>query len=384
MSEYKVYDSIVIGVGSMGSAALYQLAKKGHKVLGIEQYSIVHENGSHFGQSRVIRKAYFEHPDYVPLLDRAYELWNEIEEESRKQLFYKTGLASFGKSNHPAIIGTKKSAELYDVPIKEVERNRFSQFQIPEDFECLFEENAGFVTPEKAIKVYVNQAKLYGAEVKENTQVISWELQNDEVVITTTNGVYKAKKVICTAGGFSKKLFPQLNIHLKVTRQLIAWINPKNESVVKQGELPCWFLGREDEEGMFYGFPMLDPEVFSGEQGLKVGLHIPGDEINPDELHDFDSSKEEKRIKSFMDRYMPGVFDSFSSIKSCMYTYSPDGDFIIDYLPHHDDKVIIACGFSGHGFKFIPVVGEILSELAINGKTDKSIEFLGINRLFGK
>lgn len=372
-----LYDAIVIGVGSMGSAALYELAKRGLRVLGLEQFEIVHKNGSHSGETRVIRKAYFEHPDYVPLLERAYDLWDEIEDESGEQLVYKTGLASIGNPEHPAIFGTRKSAELYNVPIRE---QSFSQFCIPESYDSLFEEDAGFVLSEKAIKTFEKQAIAHGAVVKDNVQVKNIYSLNEGVEVITSEGTYLAKKVICTSGAYTSKLIPYIKDHLKVTRQLLAWVKPKDVELVMQGNFPCWFVADDNSDGMFYGFPVLNKEVGVKNSGLKIGIHIPGPEVDPKELHNYDSKRDEEKIRAFMDTYMPGIFESFISVESCLYTYSPDGHFILDYLPGSEQKVIFAAGFSGHGFKFTPVIGEVLADFTEKGSTAQPVDFLKLDR----
>ena len=376
-SSKDIYDVIVIGVGSMGSATLYELAKRGLNVLGLEQFSIVHENGSHYGQSRVIRKAYFEHPNYVPLLHRAYDLWDQMEQVSNEKLVHKIGLASFGQITHPAISGTLKSSELYDIPVQKIRPDQFRPFQIPSHFQCLFEEEAGYVEPEKAIRVFAEQAMHKGADLKEQVHVKSWNLHEGYVEVITDRQVYKAKKIVCTGGGFVSQLVPRLREYLTVTRQLIAWIKPKKGMDVSPQSMPCWFIADDELGGMFYGFPKLS------EQGLKIGLHFPGEEIEPHNLHNFDAESEKERIKQFMEVYMPGVFDSFLSVKPCIYTYSPDGDFIIDYLPKSENRVLIAAGFSGHGFKFAPIVGDVLADLVEKGSSEQLVDFLKLRR-FGE
>ena len=185
------YDVIVIGVGSMGSAACYWLAKRGHKVLGLEQFEIPHEQGSHTGQSRIIRKAYFENSDYVPLLNRAYENWKSLEEETATQVYFPTGLLYFGPFDHLLLQGVKQSASLYNIKLDRVDTaratQRFPPFKIPGDFETLFEPGAGFVTPEKAIQLYVTQAIKNGAEILTHEKVLNWKKDGNSIVVTTNN-----------------------------------------------------------------------------------------------------------------------------------------------------------------------------------------------------
>jgi len=205
-----IYDIAVIGVGSMGSAALYYAAKRGASVLGLEQFTIVHDHGSHFGQSRIIRKAYFEDPDYVPLLEKAYSNWKDLESEFGYQFFHKTGLLYIGRPEHILLKGVRESASRYSIPIEVYSGleiiSKFPQFKIPDDYEVIVEPDAGFVTPEKTILAYTQHAIQLGAEVREKEQVLKWEVIDDIVQITTNVKVFKAKKIIITAGGYSKKV----------------------------------------------------------------------------------------------------------------------------------------------------------------------------------
>ncbi|MFI5187497.1 MAG: FAD-dependent oxidoreductase, partial [Chitinophagales bacterium] len=202
-----LFDVIVIGVGSMGSSACYHLAQRGYKVLGIEQFDITHEFGSHAGQSRIIRKAYFENSNYVPLLKRSYENWKALEEETGTQIFFQTGLVYFSPSGHSLIKGVKRSASLYNIELKELDRagttQDFPQFKIPGDFETIFEPGAGFVTPEKAIRLYTDQAIKKGAEIHTKEKLIEWKKDGSGVIVITDKNSYQCDKLILTAGAWT-------------------------------------------------------------------------------------------------------------------------------------------------------------------------------------
>ena len=376
----RVFDVIVIGVGSMGSSACYYLAKEGYKVLGLEQFDISHEFGSHAGQSRIIRKAYFENPDYVPLLERAYQNWKALEDETGAKIYHPTGLVYFGPRDHSLIKGVKQSTSLYSIKLNTFDTTsaaqQFPQFTMPADFETLFEPDAGFVTPEKAIKLYAEQAIKNGANIETHEQVLSWQRDGDSVVVTTDKNIYRCSRLIISAGAWARKMIPPLSGKLKITRQFVAWINPKNWDKFTLGNFSCWLLADDEKPGCYYGFPILDETEFGGPKGLKLAHHFPAMETDPDQVNREVTIEDKKNLEYALNKYLPGCFQSFLSYKICLYTNSPDEDFIIDKLPGYEGRVVIATGFSGHGFKFASVIGEILSDLAIKGATTLPIDFL--------
>ena len=378
------FDVIVIGVGSMGSATSYYLAKRGYKVLGLEQFDISHEFGSHAGQSRIIRKAYFEHPGYVPLLERAYENWEALEWETGKQVYYKTGLLYAGNPNNEMIKGVERSAGLYNIDLDQMNIaaavDQFPQFKFPDDFEILFEPEAGFITPEKAIRLYASQAKKNGAAIHSNEKVIDWKKDKNIILLKTDKQTYQCDKLIITAGAWAGKMIPGLADKIKVTRQFVAWIKTKNDDQFELNKFPCWMISDDEKHECYYGFPLLDTEKFGEPAGLKLAHHFPNDVTDPDKVDRQATEKDIQNLKYCLNKYLPGVFDSILHTKICLYANSPDENFIIDKLPGYEENVSIACGFSGHGFKFASVVGEILADLAIEGRSDLPIEFLNAKR----
>lgn len=383
MNNKNSFDVIVLGVGSMGSSACYYLSKEGYRVLGLEQFDISHEFGSHAGQSRIIRKAYFEHPDYVPLLQRAYQNWKKLEEETGEQVYFSTGICYFGSPGHEIIKGVKQSASLYGIEVKEfntkTSATKFPQFKIPKHYECLHEPEAGFLTPEKAIKLYAQLAKKKGAEIHTREKVISWEKTKDGIIVRTDKNNYNCKKLVITAGPWSGKIIPGFQNKLKVTRQVIAWVKVKNENDFRLGNLPCWMIADQENPGVFYGFPVLSTEKFGEPSGLKLAHHFPKDEADPNHVNREVNADDKAKLEYALDKYFPGVLESFLHSKVCLYTNTPDENFIIDKFSGYED-VVIACGFSGHGFKFVSVVGEILADLTIKGKTELGIDFLSAKR----
>ncbi len=378
------YDVIVLGVGSMGSSTCYHLAKRGYKVLGLEQFDIPHELGSHAGQSRIIRKAYGEGSDYVPLLERAYQNWKALESETGAQVYYKTGLAYFGATDDPFLKTVKGSSEKYKIPLNNLsieECNRkFPQFRLPPDFQRLEEPDAGLITPERSILLYVQQAVLKGAVIRTKEKVLEWKREaSGSVSVKTDKGSYKAAKLVITAGPWAGKMIPSIASKLTVTRQAVAWVKPKNWEAFTIGKFPCWIL--ENKEYDFYGFPILPVGTFAGPLGLKLALHYPGAETtDPDVVNRNTKASDEKILIDFLNEFIPDGYAQTLVMKTCLYTNSPDQDFIIDYLSGFDKDVVFASGFSGHGFKFVSVVGEILADLAMKGKTDLPVGFLGMKR----
>lgn len=383
-SEQVSYDVIVLGVGSMGSSACYQLAKRGFKVLGLEQYDIPHELGSHAGQSRIIRKAYGEGSDYVPLLERAYQNWKSLESETGSQVYYKTGLAYFGASDDPFLKTVKGSSEKYKIPLNNLTpeecTRKYPQFRLPQNFQRLEEPDAGFITPERSILLYVQQAILNGAIIRTKEKVLEWKRETSgSVTVLTNKGTYKAGKLVITAGPWAGKIIPSLSSTLTVTRQAVAWVKPKKWNEFTLGKFPCWIL--ENKEHDFYGFPILPVGTFAGPLGLKLALHYPGaDTTDPDTVNRNTKESDEKTLIEFLNQFIPDGYENTLVMKTCLYTNSPDQNFIIDYLSGFDKDVVFATGFSGHGFKFVSVVGEILADLAMNGSTPLPIGFLNAKR----
>jgi sarcosine oxidase len=378
------FDVIVIGVGSMGSATCYFLAKRGYKVLGLEQFDISHEFGSHAGQSRIIRKAYFEHPDYVPLLEKAYKNWNDLEQETGEELYFKTGLLYAGTSNNEMIKGVKQSAALYNIELEQLNNadtvKRFPQFLFPRNFEILFEPEAGFLPPERSIRLYASQAKKNGATINTNEKVIGWKKDGTNIVVKTDKNSYQCNKLIITTGAWAGKMIPGFSDKIKVTRQFVAWIKTKDDIQFALNNFPCWMVSDDEKHGCYYGFPLLDTKKFGEPAGLKLAHHFQKEVTNPDKVDRQTTENDIQNLKYCLDKYLPGVFDSILSTKICLYANSPDENFIIDKLPGYEENVSIACGFSGHGFKFASVIGEILADLAIERRSDLPIEFLNATR----
>jgi len=377
------YDVIVMGVGSMGASACYHLAKRGYRVLGLEQYDIPHELGSHAGQSRIIRKAYGEDIEYVPLLERAYENWRALEAETGSQVYFQTGLTYFGARGNAFLETVKKSANTYRIPLHELSREecslKYPQFELPEHFQRLEEPEAGLLTPERCILLMAEQALRKGAVIRSGEPVLGWEHTDGSVVVKTPRKTYRAGKLVVTAGAWAGEQLPGLAPRLKVTRQALAWVQPKDWERFALGSFPCWLLEHEGRD--FYGFPVLPAADFGGPLGLKLALHYPGDEVDDPEMADRNPKiQDEQVLIDFLNRFIPEGYRQTLSMKTCLYTYSPDGHFVVDYSEEYGKDVVVAAGFSGHGFKFASVIGEILADLAMEGATALPIAFLRAGR----
>ena len=375
---------LVLGVGSMGSAACYFLAKSGRKVIGLEQFDIPHEWGSHHGQSRIIRKAYFEHPDYVPLLERAYALWRELEVETGAPVFLRTGLLYMGKASHIALSGTRASASTWQIPLENLSaqdiHDRYPQVSLPAGYEGIFEPDAGLVTPERAVLLYTHLAIRAGARIHTKTSVTHWRRAGGRFEVSTNRGMFTADKLVICAGPYTRELVPALAPALQVTRQVVGWVTPKDPSAFTPERWPCWTLSEDDLPGIYYGFPVLDPGRFGGPLGFKLAHHAPGDPCEPHTVSRVPTAQDEAQLVAVLDRYFPGTYAGTHVLKTCLYTNTPDENFIIDFLPGYEGDVAIAAGFSGHGFKFASAVGAILSELITDGQSRSPIGFLSARR----
>jgi len=374
------FDVIVVGVGAMGAATCCYLAKNGVKVLGVDQFRTPHDEGSHGGESRIIRKAYFEHPDYVPLLHTAYDNWHWLEQESKSVVFHKTGLLYAGHSNHPLIGGIKHSATIHHLALDAVSReesaSKFPAFEFPEDHEIMFEKDAGYLLPDLAISAYLQLAEQYGAQFLTDTKVLNWEKKGGMMVVHSDTGTFKADKLIITAGPWLGQLLPDFHTRLRVSLQQLCWVVPTKPELFNAENMPCWVIAHEQRPGVFYGFPSLD----KGKGGVfKLAYHFPAETVHPDGNRVI-ANPDSTILLEILDTYFPGSSYHIQEVKTCLYTNTPDEHFIIDFLPDHEKSIIIAGGFSGHGFKFASAIGEILSDLAIYGTTEHPIDLFKLSR----
>jgi sarcosine oxidase len=367
------FDAIVIGAGAMGSAALYHLARRGARVLGLERFTPGHDRGSSHGATRIIRLGYYEHPSYVPLVRVAMTLWRELEQAANAKLMHTTGIIEIGRPGSELVQGTLASSQLHGLPhevlnASEVMR-RFPAFRLPDDFIGVWQPDGGYLEAEAAIRVHVELALNAGAELHTNEIVRAIEPRGSGVRVLTDKGAYDAKTAIVAAGAWAQQLFPALP--LRVTRQVLAWFAPADPAPFGLGRFPVFML--ESEHGIHYGFPLhID--------GLKIAKHFHLDQqVEADTCERGISSDDERAIRDGIADHLPGANGKLVLAKTCLYTMTPDGDFIIDRL-ESQPNIIIASPCSGHGFKFSPVLGQILSDLAINGATGHDISRFRLSR----
>jgi sarcosine oxidase len=374
------FDVIVVGVGAMGAATCWELARRGVRVLGLEQFDIPHTKGSSHGYSRVTRTAYYEHPDYVPLLRRAHVLWSELEHESAEKILHLVGGLYLGPLEGPLVGGSLRSAREHGLAHEVIDRaalaRQFPQFTVPERWVGLLEPEAGFLLPELAIAAFANCALRRGAELHGHEAVVSWQATDGGVSVTTTAATYHAGKLVFSGGAWSSQLVRDLGVELVVTRQVLGWVWPDNAPRFKLGTLPVWMIDRLDG-GIYYGFPMLTMSP-----GLKVALHAPMQPVDPNHVPRDILPGDEETFRAGLRQFLPDANGPLLALRTCLYTNSPDGHFIIDRHPQHA-RVLVAAGFSGHGFKFASVIGEALADLAATGRTALPIDFLKLQR-FGR
>jgi sarcosine oxidase len=371
------YDVIVIGVGGMGSATVYHLARRGCRVLGIEQFNIPHENGSSHGVNRIIRLAYAEHPDYVPLLRRAYELWRELESLSQEQLLFITGGIDAGKEDSATVRGSLHACKVHGLPhefLTAAELGRkFPGCRFPSDIVAVYQPDGGFLLSERCIVNHVLAALSSGGEVHAQEKVTSWEPADGRLKVLTNRGSYSARRLVITAGPWAASLIPSLAPSAIPERQVLLWAQPLRPELFRLGAFPVFNL--EAPEGRFYGSPI------HSVPGFKIGkyrhLH---EKTHPDRVDRDIHAEDEQVLREGIRRFFPDADGPTMAMKTCLFTNSPDGHFIIG--GHREiPEVMIASGFSGHGFKFCSVVGEIMADLAIKGETRHGIELFRPERL---
>ena len=377
MSPAEDVEVIVIGVGAMGAAACWQLARRGVRVLGLEQFDIPHARGSSHGYSRVTRTAYYEHPDYIPLLKRAHALWRELEAESGEKILHLVGGLYLGPRDGPLLDGSLRAAREHGLAHEVLDRaeiaRQFPQFEIPSAWAGMFEREAGFLLPELAISAMVTQALRRGAEVRAHEEVQSWREDGDAVVVNTTRSSYRARRLIVTGGAWSSQLVRDLGIELVVTRQVLGWVWPREWEAFQLGALPIWMIDRLDGS-VYYGFP-----IITHSPGLKVALHAPLQPTDPNQVVREVLPGDEQTFRAALHTFLPRADGPLLALRTCLYTNSPDGHFILGSHPMHE-RVVIAAGFSGHGFKFASVIGEALADLVQTGATKLPTAFLAPQR----
>ena len=360
MSNSQHFDCLVLGTGGVGSAALYHLAKQGKRVAGIDRFGVAHDRGSSHGQTRIIRQSYFEHPSYVPLVQRAFELWEELQAEHGRDLYYQTGILQAGPSGGELIQGVLASSAQHGLAIEHMNvaeaRKRWPQFAFDDDMEVIFEKRAGFLLVEHAISAHVEKAQWAGAELFVGHAIDEVKTGGSCLEVITDKGTFTADSVVVTAGAWAADLLPELKGHLRILKKPLHWYAADTDLYSNRAGCPVFFI--ESETGGYYGFPSID------ERGLKLARHSGGIEItNPLELDRSLDAEERACVAGFLRKHLPQVSDQATDHTVCMYTVTADSHFIIDRA-EADERIVYAAGLSGHGFKFASALGELLANMA--------------------
>jgi sarcosine oxidase len=362
----------------MGSATAYHAARRGRRVLGLDANPRGHKNGSSHGTTRIIREAYFEAPEYVPLVQRAYALWRELEAESGRHLLTITGGLNIGTRESEFVSGARMSAQLHHLPYEELSNSevaaRFPGFRLPDEIVAVYEPNAGILDPEACVFAHLDLAARHGAAIHHNETVRRWSAEGDGVRVETEQGVYTAGRLVITAGPWTSDVLSDLGLPLRVQRIVNVHFAPTAPALFAPEHCPVYLM--QVPEGDYYGFPALPGE------GVKIGRHEIGEVCTPETIRRDVSPEEIAMLRDVLDRYLPGAAGDVLWTLTCMYTNTPDRHFILDRHPTHAN-VAYGCGFSGHGFKFASAIGEVMADLALDGTTRHDIGFLSAARFAG-
>ncbi|MDQ2710763.1 MAG: N-methyl-L-tryptophan oxidase [Acidobacteriota bacterium] len=378
------FDVIVLGLGAMGSAAAYHLALRGKRVLGLEQYTAAHDRGSSHGESRIIRQAYHENPAYVPLVQRAYELWEQLEADTGQDILKLTGGLMIGSRESAVVQGTIRSAREHGLEYQTLDANelrrRFPTLRPRPDDMAVYEVKAGFLRPEVAVSAHLQQAERHAAELHFLESVERWtaDASGDGVDVVTSRGRYRASRLVIAPGAWASRLLAELRIPFAIRRHSMCWFDPGAAlEMFSPDRFPIYIWDVNGHE-VFYGFP------FTGGDGggVKAAMHSGGDPCAPETLHAGSTDLEVAELRRCVARFIPALNGPVVRSVPCMYTLTPDEHFVLSVHPEFS-QVAIAAGFSGHGFKFASVIGEVLADLSSVGSTKYEIGFLNPLR-FGR
>ncbi len=355
-----MYDAIVLGTGGMGSAAAAELARRGRRVLALEQFDLGHVLGSSHGHTRVIRTAYCEHPDYVPLCRRAFALWYGLEQRVGRHLLSPCDCLSIGRPDGDLVTGVRRAAADRGLAVENLTaadlRRRYPLFRFGDEYAGVVEREAGFVYVDECVRACIADARAAGATIRDNEPVVDWEANDRGVTVRTTAGTYSADCLVVTAGAWATRLLGAWGATFRVMRQVPFWFAPADPRPFARDRFPVYLA--ETPEGFFYGLPAIDP------RGHKLARHYGAPELTtPDGIDRTIADADEAPVRAFVREHLPAADGPRRDASVCLYTLSPDRHFVIDRHPEFAN-VVVAAGFSGHGFKFAPVVGELLADLA--------------------
>ncbi|HUH68284.1 MAG TPA: N-methyl-L-tryptophan oxidase [Mycobacterium sp.] len=372
------YDVIVVGLGGMGSAAAYHLAARRRRVLGLERHEPAHDKGSSHGGSRIIRQSYFEDPAYVPLLLRAYELWEKLAADARRDVYRITGGLFIGQPDSLIVSGSLRASRQWGLPYEVLDAAeitaRFPNFTPHPADVALYDPKAGFARPELTVRAHLGMAEKFGATLQFGESVLDWSQTAAGVRITTGRGSYTAEQLVICPGAWAPQLLGQFGIPITVQRQVMYWLDPIG-SVSGFEDHPI-FIDENASGTHIYGFPAID----GPRGGVKVGFARNGIACTPETIDRVVHAQEISYITARVAELLPALAGRCLHAVTCMYSNTPDRNFVIGQHPQCAD-VTVACGFSGHGFKFVPVVGEILADLVIDRATDHPISLFDPRRL---
>jgi sarcosine oxidase len=358
-------DVIVVGLGAMGSATLHHLARRGVRALGIDQFAPPHTQGSTHGRSRIIREAYFEHPLYVPLVRRAYELWDELERDGERTLFHRTGGLMIGPPDGAIVAGARRSAVEHDVPHEMLTadevRHRWPAYDPPDDHSALFELRAGLLLPEACVETYLALAHRLGATTRTGERVQRWRADGDGVSLTTDSATHHAGRVVFTAGAWLRELVTDVPLPLTIERQMFHWFAPARRRELHGATRCPLALWEFERDRMVATFPDLG-------DGVKAGVHHEGETTDPATVRRTTSPAEDAETRAILARLMPDAAGRQLEARVCLYTNTPDHDFLVDAHPANP-AVLLVSPCSGHGFKFASAIGEIVADIVAHGES---------------
>jgi sarcosine oxidase len=375
------YHTIVVGLGAMGSAAAWQLARAGHAVLGLERFGPAHTQGSSHGHSRIIRQAYMEGTQYVPLILRAYTLWHELAAAyPDDDLLTITGGITIGAPDSAMIAGVTRSALAYGLEHEALDaaevRRRFPPLQVPDGHLALYEPRAGVLRPEACIRAHLHGAARAGATLQFHETVTRWHADGHGVTVVSDRGTYQAERLIIAPGAWAPQLLADLQIPFRLERQILFWFDPVGGSAAfAPGRFPI-YIWEVDDQTAFYGFPA----QAGPPGGVKIAFHTGGTPCDPDSIRRDVAADEVEAMRAAVRQRIPAIDGPLLASATCMYTRTPDDHFVIGLHPHHPN-VVVASPCSGHGFKFSSVIGEIAAQLAVTGQTDLPIAFFAPSRV---
>jgi sarcosine oxidase len=373
------YDVIVLGLGAMGSAAAQQLAHRQKRVLGIEQFIPPHDQGSSHGGTRMIRQAYWESPAYLPLVLRSYELWKKLEADAGTRLLNITGGLILGSADSQLVTGGIAAADQHSIKYSVLSpreiHERFPAITPLANDVAVYEELAGYLLAEECIRAQLRLAAQGGVELHFDEKVLGWSADSGGIKVSTDRSVYESERLVITAGPWANQALPGV-FPLNVTRQVMTWIQPINGvEPFLPDRFPVFLCASPDGGCPGYGFPAVD----GANGGVKSAIHGSDAVCTPEtvdrEVHDSDFTAVIDKVRP----RFPSLAGQILKATTCLYTMTPDEHFIIGFHPRFP-SVSVACGFSGHGFKFAPVVGEILTQLATQGNSSHPIEIFSPGR----